>query len=466
MKVKNIVFSGVMGAILMGATGANAAGPISVASRGYVDQQVAGVSKNVSDLDAAKADKATTLAGYGITDAYTAAEIDGKFETQVNAQAKLEEAQADAKQKFEAAQSYTREQIDALRDSLGGTGEDGESTGLTGAVAKNASDIVDLKTQVGEGNVADRISAALTEAKNDATTKANTAEQNAKDYADAELAKKEDIANKVSEITPDNKADGTKYTSVKAVAEFVAGEIDAISGGVSQDLAKVGQDIENLEAAYKQADADLTTAIADAKAAAIADAESKNATLKSDLEGQIATAKADAAADATNKADAAKAGAEKTASDALAAAVAILEGKITDAGTGASGDLDAAKTELQAAIAKAQKDATDAASQDATTKAAAALASATEAVTALADGAVKTNTDAIAAINNTETGILAQAKADAAAQAKAVSDRLKLLATADVPAECESESSMCVLSYNGTTYSWMPLTAPLEYNEQ
>ncbi len=443
MKVKNIVFSGVMGAILMGATGANAAGPISVASRGYVDQQVAGVSKNVSDLDAAKADKATTLAGYGITDAYTAAEIDGKFETQVNAQAKLEEAQADAKQKFEAAQSYTREQIDALRDSLGGTGEDGESTGLTGAVAKNASDIVDLKTQVGEGNVADRISAALTEAKNDATTKANTAEQNAKDYADEGLALKEDKSNKVDVITDADKENTTKYTSVKAVFDAIEAAKEAVSGGAAVELDKVASKVDEIETDYKKADADLTTAIATAKSEAIADA----------------------ATDATTKADAAKAGAEKTASDALAAAVAILEGKITDAGTGASGDLDAAKTELQAAIAKAQKDATDAASQDATTKAAAALASATEAVTALADGAVKTNTDAIAAINNAETGILAQAKADAAAQAQAVSDRLKLLATADVPAECESESSMCVLSYNGTTYSWMPLTAPLEYNE-
>lgn len=437
MKAKNIVFSGVMGAILMGATGANAAGPISVASRGYVDQQVAGVSKTVSDLDTAKADKATTLAGYGITDAYTAAEIDDKFETQVNAQAKLEEAQADAKQKFEAAQSYTREQIDALRDSLGGTGEDGESTGLTGAVAKNASDIVDLKTQVGEGNVADRISAVLTEAKNDATTKADAAEQNAKDYADDGLALKEDTSNKVEVINKANEADATKYTSVKAVVDHVNAVKSELSTGAS-----------GLDTRLTTAEGDITKLFND-KADKTAVAQ------------DIATAKSEAATDATNKADAAKAGAEKTASDALAAAVATLEGKITEAGSGASGDLEAAKTELQAAIAKAQKDA----EADATTKAAAALQSATQAVTELADGAVKTNTDAISAINNAETGILAQAKADATSKAQAVEDKLKLLATADVPEECESESSMCVLSYNGTTYSWMPLTAPLEYNE-
>lgn len=131
MKVKNIMFSGVMAAIL-GATGANAA--INVASQGYVDSKVGAVETNItnnylSKTDAAgtyvttqyvtenitnvlgdetaglvadvakaqaaadaaqgevdalesvvagKADSATTLAGYGITDAYTKTEVDTK----------------------------------------------------------------------------------------------------------------------------------------------------------------------------------------------------------------------------------------------------------------------------------------------------------------------------------------------------------------------------------------------------
>ena len=137
MKVKNIMFSGVMAAIL-GATGANAA--INVASQGYVDSKVGEVSTNITNnyltktdaqntyltetqvqqeikdvvgdstsgvvadvaankaaieaLDdkyatdtaltdglADKADKATTLAGYGITDAYTKTEADNLLAT-------------------------------------------------------------------------------------------------------------------------------------------------------------------------------------------------------------------------------------------------------------------------------------------------------------------------------------------------------------------------------------------------
>lgn len=124
MKVKNIVFSGVMAAIL-GATGANAA--LTVASQGYVDSKVGAVETNITNnyltkedagntyatteyvtenvtnilgnetaglvadvtanteaiagLQSSKADSATSLAGYGITDAYTKTEVDQKYAT-------------------------------------------------------------------------------------------------------------------------------------------------------------------------------------------------------------------------------------------------------------------------------------------------------------------------------------------------------------------------------------------------
>ena len=124
MKVKNIAFSGVMAAIL-GATSANAA--VTVASQGYVDSKVGAVETNITNnyltkgdarntyatteyvtenvtnilgnetaglvadvaanktaiagLQSSKADSATTLAGYGITDAYTKTEVDQKYAT-------------------------------------------------------------------------------------------------------------------------------------------------------------------------------------------------------------------------------------------------------------------------------------------------------------------------------------------------------------------------------------------------
>lgn len=77
-----------------------------------------------------KADKATTLAGYGITDAYTTTELDGKLQT--------------------------------ITDNL--------NTKISG---------IEVDTKIASAKE-EAISAAAT----DATSKANTAEQNAKDYAD------------------------------------------------------------------------------------------------------------------------------------------------------------------------------------------------------------------------------------------------------------------------------------------
>ena len=98
MKVKNIMFSGFMAVILSGvACSADAAG-FQVASKQYVDAREDAIETAYKAADAAvveaqaqvdagqnteiakKADKATTLAGYGITDAYTKAEVDAKFE--------------------------------------------------------------------------------------------------------------------------------------------------------------------------------------------------------------------------------------------------------------------------------------------------------------------------------------------------------------------------------------------------
>ena len=50
MKVKNIMFSGFMAAIMMSATAGVANAAVSVASRGYVDQQV-GTKVSTSDFN-------------------------------------------------------------------------------------------------------------------------------------------------------------------------------------------------------------------------------------------------------------------------------------------------------------------------------------------------------------------------------------------------------------------------------
>lgn len=49
-----------------------------------IDTQVTNLNTQITSLDNKKADKATTLSGYGITDAYTKKETDDKLDTKVN----------------------------------------------------------------------------------------------------------------------------------------------------------------------------------------------------------------------------------------------------------------------------------------------------------------------------------------------------------------------------------------------
>lgn len=156
MKVKNIMFSGFMAVILSGvACSADAAG-FQVASKQYVDAREDAIETAYEAADAAvvaaqaqvdagqnteiekKADKATTLAGYGITDAYTKAEVDETFETIANVDAKVKE----------------------LADTVGGTGPDG-STGIVSTVTEHGTRITNLESKVGDKTVANQISEAL-----------------------------------------------------------------------------------------------------------------------------------------------------------------------------------------------------------------------------------------------------------------------------------------------------------------
>lgn len=432
MKVNNIVFSGVMGMILMGVAGAHAAAPISVASRGYVDQQVSNVSKNVTALDNAKADKATTLAGYGIEDAYTKDYVDKHFELQTAAQAKLE-----------AANKFTTDSIKALSDTLGGSGGDnGEATGLTGQVLSNTQDINALKTQVGEGDVAARIATAL---------------QTAEEYADGLNTA---MDTRVTDLEADNSKNKTD------IVNLTAGKADkatTLSGyGITDAYTKDEADAEFLN----------STEVAAAITTATSTVHAQVATNTSDI-ATLSETKADKTAlSSVTESLGGRIETNKTNIEALQTDVAALAGDgdgsvakqiatVTEKINGVETAYKAADVTLTSAVEKAQADATQALS-DAATKSAQALTDAKAYTDDLANGAVQTNTNAIAAINNAETGILAQAKEDAAAQAKAVEDKLKLLATADVPAECVSDSSLCVLSYNGTTFTWMPLTEPVE----
>ncbi len=237
MTVKNIMFSGVMAAILM--AGANAHAAVEIASRGYVDTEVAkkadatefstlkGVVENAdtglatkaskTELQTAQSDlqdainlKANAADVYTKDDVYTKTESDGRFDA-INA----------AQNALTAAQSYTDAQLKTLTDSLGGTGEDGESTGLTGIVAGHTVQIGALETKVGEKNVATQISEAL-------STYAKTADVESKDAATLEAAKGY-TDEKVGALTGENGAITTLAARVTANEGAIATNTEEIA---------------------------------------------------------------------------------------------------------------------------------------------------------------------------------------------------------------------------------------------
>lgn len=137
----------------------------------------------LNDALGAKADKANTLAGYGITDAYTKGDTDSK----------IAEAVANA-------HHLKREIVEELPD-VGSANEDtiymvGDGTGeeenqkyeefmlINGAFEKIGDSAVDLTDYALKTEVAAAKQEAISTAASDATQKANTAEQNAKTYAD------------------------------------------------------------------------------------------------------------------------------------------------------------------------------------------------------------------------------------------------------------------------------------------
>ena len=250
MKVKNIVFSGVMGAILMGATGANAA--INVASQGYVDAKVGAVSTNITEnymnktdtqaaLDA-KADKATTLAGYGITDAYTKTETDGLVGTKVSqadydahltAQDAIDDKQTEDISKNTAALAIlngdaettgsVKNEIKVLSDLLGNT--TGDVTGLTTQVGANTAAINKLNAEAATiGSVANSIAEALKDYSTTEQVDAKDAAtlQSAKDYADG-LAGNYDAAGSAAAA----KSEAIEYTDTKLNDYTKTSELDA-----------------------------------------------------------------------------------------------------------------------------------------------------------------------------------------------------------------------------------------------
>ena len=277
MKVKNIMFSGLMAAILMGTAGAQAA--VEIASKGYVDTEVAkkagatefadlkGVVENAETGLATKASKTelqnaqTTLQNAidlkaNAADVYTIEQADDRFQT-------LEKAAQDAT----AATNYTNEKVQELADTLGGVGEDGQASGLISTVTAQGNKISDLETKVGSETVANQISSAITalglentygaksavEANTSAITAINNAETGLLAQAKADAAAKADKALEDAKAYTDQEvsavdakfADYTKTTELDttfATDTEVAGVKSELEGKIGAKVAQSDYD--------------------------------------------------------------------------------------------------------------------------------------------------------------------------------------------------------------------------------
>ncbi len=131
---------------------------------GSVAQQIKAATDDINTDMAGKADKATTLAGYGITDAYTKTEADDKYQTQDNLSTSANIA-TDAAGENKDVKYASAGAAQTLADAA-----------KTAAITAAASDATT------KANTAK--SEAITAAASDATTKANKALADAKTYVD------------------------------------------------------------------------------------------------------------------------------------------------------------------------------------------------------------------------------------------------------------------------------------------
>ena len=90
------------------------------------DADIAQLRQDVNTLATTKADKATTFSGYGITDAYTKTEVDGKINSKANSSDVYTKLQTDSQidSKVAALVNQAPETLDTLDELAAALGDD------------------------------------------------------------------------------------------------------------------------------------------------------------------------------------------------------------------------------------------------------------------------------------------------------------------------------------------------------
>lgn len=200
--------------------------------------EIADVTDLQTTLDG-KANKATTLAGYGITDAYTKGEADSAI---AQAVANADHLKREIVEELPEVGSANEHTIYMVGDGEGeGNQKYEEFMLINGAFEKIGDSAVDLTNYALKTEVATAKQEATQAAATDATQKANTAEQNAKTYADGLIGALDvtDAEVKGQYVSAVSEVDGKVVVSRKQLpAKPVIAE-GATNGTISVDGADV-----------------------------------------------------------------------------------------------------------------------------------------------------------------------------------------------------------------------------------
>ena len=225
----------------------DAAGTAETKVQELANGQVTTNKNNITALQSGKADKATTLSGYGINDAYTKAQTDSAISTAVANADHLKREIVESLPEVDGADEHTIYMV--AKASGSGEQKYDEYMLINGAFEKVGDSAVDLTNYATKTEVSTAKSEAISTASSDATTKANQALSNAKTYADG-LAKNYATA-----------AQGTK-------ADTALQQANITTGGANGTIAVKGTDVavKGLGSAAYTASSAYATAAQGAKA--------------------------------------------------------------------------------------------------------------------------------------------------------------------------------------------------------
>lgn len=256
------------------------AGTATTKVNALANGQVKTNTTNITNLTSKKADKATTLSGYGITNAYTKTETDSKISSAVANASHLKRTIVTALPEVAAADKNTIYMV--KKTTASGNNAYDEfilmvTTGESGEVRKFekiGDSAVDLTNYATKTYVNDAKSSAISTAASDATTKSNKALSDAKAYANglaSNYATAAQGAKADSALQSSNIATGTSngtiavkgtnvavkglgsaaYTASSAYEK--AGAVTALQNGQvatnKTDIATLKTDVSNLKSA-------------------------------------------------------------------------------------------------------------------------------------------------------------------------------------------------------------------------